>query len=74
MIFEKAKMSKRLDLAEVALTLAIIDREPWAVKYMLSTQGKSRGYIESASNFNETEKPTPVKIEFVAEDGSVSQD
>jgi len=45
-IFKKATMSNRLDLAEFALTLAVIDREPWAVKFMLSTQGKNRGYVE----------------------------
>ncbi len=68
----KATEETRLDVAELALTIAIMDREPWAIKYMLSTKGKSRGYIESSASFVSEEKPTPIKIEFVQENGRIS--
>ena len=35
-----------LDMAESALFKSISERDAWAVKYMLSTKGKARGYIE----------------------------
>lgn len=35
-----------LDIAEIALMKAIKDGESWAVRYMLSTRGKGRGYTE----------------------------
>ena len=35
-----------LDLAESALIKSVADQEAWAVKYMLSTKGKHRGYVE----------------------------
>ncbi len=34
------------DIAVLALRSSVIDKEPWAVKYQLSTKGKSRGYVE----------------------------
>ena len=34
-----------LDLSESALVEAIKDREGWAVRLMLTTQGKDRGYV-----------------------------
>lgn len=34
------------DVAELRLASAIINGEPWAIKYRLSTKGKSRGYTE----------------------------
>jgi len=71
-IFEKASMSKRLDIAEVALTIAVMNGEPWAIKYLLSTQGKARGYVESATMTGDTDKSTPVKVEIIAEDGRIS--
>lgn len=68
-IFEKASMRKRLDIAEVALTLAVLNGEPWAIKFMLSTQGKARGYIESDTVKGNTDKPTPIRVDIIAEDG-----
>lgn len=35
-----------LDLAEAKLIEQINGGEGWAIKYMLSTKGKSRGYVE----------------------------
>lgn len=69
-IFQHAKMSDRLDLAELALTMAVIDREPWAIKYMLSTQGQERGYIEKQKLELSGNSENPViekfEIEFVS--------
>lgn len=35
-----------LDLAEVKLIEQVRDGQSWAIKYMLSTKGKDRGYTE----------------------------
>ena len=35
-----------LDLGETALYASVIKREPWAVKFLLATKGKGRGYVE----------------------------
>lgn len=35
-----------LDTAELGLKRAILAGEPWALKYVLSTKGKVRGYVE----------------------------
>lgn len=37
---------KVTDSAEAALIGSIQAKEPWAVKYYLSTKGKHRGYVE----------------------------
>lgn len=34
-----------VDRAEIALFDAVEDEQPWAVKYLLSTKGKDRGYV-----------------------------
>lgn len=34
------------DIAVLKLREAIIDGDPWAVKFQLSTKGKNRGYVE----------------------------
>ena len=35
-----------LDMAETGLYKAIREGKDWAIKYILSTKGKSRGYVE----------------------------
>lgn len=42
----RAEDEKVNDLAELKLYQAIQNGEPWAVKYRLSTKGKTRGYSE----------------------------
>ena len=37
---------KIIDIAELGLYKAILNNEPWALKFMLKTKGASRGYIE----------------------------
>ena len=34
------------DIAVLKLRDSVIKAEPWAIKYQLSTKGKSRGYVE----------------------------
>ena len=34
------------DIAVMKLRDSVIKAEPWAIKYQLSTKGKSRGYVE----------------------------
>lgn len=35
-----------VDKAEVKLEAAVDKGQPWAIKYLLSTQGKKRGYVQ----------------------------
>jgi len=35
------------DIAETGLRECVIEKEPWAIKYQLSTKGKKRGYIQT---------------------------
>lgn len=37
---------KIIDIAENGLFTKCKDKDPWALKYILSTKGKKRGYIE----------------------------
>jgi predicted transcriptional regulator len=40
----RAAREEMLDVAEWALTDAVLDRHPWAVMFLLRTQGRGRGY------------------------------
>ena len=51
-----------LDAAEMGLRKCVIDREAWAIRYALSTKGKSRGYVER----QELEHSGEVKIKGYA--------
>lgn len=35
-----------VDIGELELRNAVKNGDPWAVKYLLSTKGKTRGYVE----------------------------
>lgn len=37
---------KILDMADMGLYTAVKEREPWAIKWLQSTKGKKRGYVE----------------------------
>jgi hypothetical protein len=39
-----------VDLGELALRSAILNKEPWAVSLVLKTIGKGRGYVERIEN------------------------
>jgi len=69
----EAKEENRLDAAEVALENAIANQEPWAIKYLLSTKGRVRGYSEDEDDKSLT-VPAPVKIEFSIVDGRVNSE
>jgi hypothetical protein len=53
------------DLAEGRLVKAIQDGEPWAVKYVLSTLAKDRGYVERQEIAGTQDQPLKVQIEYV---------
>ena len=56
---------KILDLAESRLHRAIAEGELWAIKYILSTKGKSRGYIERQEIIGLNEfKPPETKADY----------
>src|SRR5262245_6648578 len=40
------KRGRRVDVGEAALDRAVLAGEPWAVQFLLRTQGKDRGYVE----------------------------
>jgi hypothetical protein len=40
------KKGKRLDVAEAKLDAAVLAGEPWAIQFLLRTQGRDRGYGE----------------------------
>lgn len=44
----QAERESILDMGEMALFKSVKDGEQWAVKYLLSTLGKKRGYTERA--------------------------
>lgn len=38
--------NEMVDIAELGLRGAVEGEDPWAIKYLLSTKGKARGYVE----------------------------
>ena len=54
-----------IDMAEQGLITNLRTKKPWAIKYTLSTLGKSRGYVERV----ETQELAPAKKQvFVIDD------
>jgi hypothetical protein len=51
-----------LDRTESKLLLAIKAGEPWAIKFMLSTKGKHRGYTERMEVTGADGAPVTVKL------------
>ena len=43
-----------LDMADNALYASVKDKEQWAVKYLLATKGKKRGYVERTEHDHTT--------------------
>ena len=54
-----------LDIAESALIKSVTEQEAWAVKYILSTKGKKRGYVERQELEHGGDKDAPLRIEVV---------
>ena len=61
-----ALRGKELDDAELKLHEAIMDREPWAIKLKLMTQGKDRGYTERKELSGVDDEPVTIVIKQVA--------
>lgn len=51
-----------LDIGEVSLRSAVIDKEQWAVKFLLSTKGKDRGYVPRQEHSGTDGQPIPIAI------------
>lgn len=59
-----------LDNAESALYRAILQGEPWAVKWLLATKGKSRGYVERQEVTGQGGEPLTITIRRVNSAGT----
>jgi hypothetical protein len=55
------KRGRRVDVAEAALDKAILNGEGWAIRFLLSTQGRDRGY-QPALQLEGGERPLEVKL------------
>jgi len=53
---------KIIDLAEGSLFSQVQNKEAWATKYVLSTIGKNRGYVERIESINF--EPREIKVVF----------
>lgn len=62
-----ASIETRLDIAEMALSIAVINNEPWAIKFTLENHGKTRGYNDKNNDPTQA-LPEPIKVEIIAED------
>lgn len=62
------------DMAEGRLVKAVQDGEPWAVKYVLSTLGKDRGYVERQEVAGTTGQPLKIEVEYVNDWRANSED
>ncbi|MBU2051246.1 MAG: hypothetical protein KKH61_20050, partial [Gammaproteobacteria bacterium] len=57
------------DTSEVKLQQAVNGGEAWAVKYVLSTKGKGRGYVERSEITGADGEAIPVTIVEVVRNG-----
>ena len=57
-----------VDVAELKLRETVFSGDPWALKYVLSTKGKHRGWTEKVDDDPGDDKSTqPVKVNMVVE-------
>jgi hypothetical protein len=62
-----------LDHAETALYSAVMNKEAWAVRYLLNCQGKGRGYVERVQHEHlEEERVTLEVVEHIVDGGTVA--
>ena len=54
-----------LDNGESALYKAVLQGEPWAVKWLLATKGKARGYVERQEVTGKDGEPFTITIRRV---------
>ena len=52
------------DIAELKLRQAVQKGEPWSIKYQLSTQGKTRGYVERQEITGKDNEPFVIKVKL----------
>ena len=57
-----------LDLAENGLYDALVRKEQWAVKFILTTKGQERGYVQSVTTKIENSNPLNVKFDGMTKD------
>lgn len=53
------------DIAVLNLRKAVINADPWALKYQLSTKGKSRGYVERQEVTGADGAPQKIEVEYI---------
>jgi transposase len=56
---------KIIDIAESSLFSQTQEKQPWATKYVLSTLGKNRGYVEKQEIEHSSDQNHPIKIEVI---------
>lgn len=55
---------RRVDVAELKLDAAVLNAEPWAIKYVLSTLGKDRGYVERQEVTGKDGEGILIRVEY----------
>lgn len=61
---QEAESEVVLDTAELKLGQAIMTGEAWAIKYLLSTKGKHRGYVERQEVSGPNGGPVTVRVVY----------
>lgn len=54
-----------LDIGESALYASVIEKDPWAVKFLLSTKGKRRGYVERTEHEVSGRGGKPIEVRAI---------
>lgn len=62
-----------LDTAESKLQKAVNNGDVWAIRYILNTKGKKRGYGEKNNAVDLDDRPQPIKVIIQREDGRKSK-
>jgi hypothetical protein len=58
-----------VDVAELGLRSEVFSQSPWAIKYVLSTKGKDRGYSERTELTGVDEEPIQIIVKERVETG-----
>lgn len=61
-LLRQGEMEKILDITENSLFNQAKNQEQWAVKYLLATKGKKRGYIEKQEIEHSSEKGITINL------------
>ena len=71
MVLRRLEEEKILDIAENGLFTKAKDKDPWAIKYLLATKGKKRGYIEKTEVEHTGELNNKITINIPKEVGEL---